>query len=80
MVVVKVIIVIISKVLQGQYIKKIAGKTDNSKAWQWLREGKLMKETESQILAAEEQALKTNACKTRIEKTANRQQIPSLQS
>ncbi|KAK9408275.1 hypothetical protein NXF25_007049 [Crotalus adamanteus] len=58
------------KALHGQYVKKIAGKADNNKTWQWLRAGKLKKETEGLILAAQDQTLKTNAYKVKIEKTA----------
>lgn len=29
--------------------KKIAGKTENSKTWQWLRDGNLKKETKHKI-------------------------------
>ncbi|KAM6469092.1 uncharacterized protein PHA67_010839 [Liasis olivaceus] len=58
------------KVLHGQYTKKLAGKADNNKTWQWLRAGKLKKETEGLILAAQDQALRTNACEARIKKSA----------
>ena len=36
-------------------------------SWEWIRTGKLKKETEGLIFAAEDQALRTKAVKARIE-------------
>ena len=41
----------------------------NSKTWAWLTRGELKKETESLITAAQDQALRTNAVKAKIDKT-----------
>ena len=41
----------------------------NSKTWAWLTRGELKKETESVITAAQDQALRTNAVKAKIDKT-----------
>ena len=56
------------KVLHGQYFrqtKDIASK----ETWTWLQRGALKKETEGLILAAQDQALRTNAIKCRIDKS-----------
>ena len=36
--------------------------------WDWLRKGDLKKETEGMIKAAQDQALRTNAIKAKVEK------------
>ena len=41
----------------------------NSKTWAWLTRGELKKETESLITVAQDQALRTNAVKAKIDKT-----------
>ena len=40
----------------------------SSKTWEWLRRGELKKETEGLITAAQDQSLRTNVMKARIEK------------
>ena len=57
--------------LHGQYLKDIEGKVDCDNTWNWLTNGELKKETEGFIMAAQDQALRTNAIKTKIDKTAN---------
>ena len=42
---------------------------DGEESWRWLRNGFLKKETEGLILAAQEQALRTNLIKYSIDKT-----------
>ena len=59
------------KALHGQYLKDIEGKVDCDNTWKWLTNGELKKETEGFIIAAQDQALRTNAIKTKIDKTAN---------
>ena len=59
------------KALHGQYLKDIEGKVDCDNTWNWLTNGELKKETEGFIIAAQDQALRTNAIKTKIDKTAN---------
>ena len=44
---------------------------DCDNTWKWLTNGELKKETEGFIIAAQDQALRTNAIKTKIDKTAN---------
>lgn len=58
-----------SKPLHGQYIRDIEGKVDSVKTWDWLSAGELKKETEGLIMAAQDQALRTNAIKAKIDKT-----------
>ena len=55
------------KVLHGQYEKLTAG-IISSDSWEWLRKGTLKKETEGMLMAAQDQALRTNAIKSRIDK------------
>ena len=58
------------KPLHGQYLRE----TEDVKSmdtWLWLREGTLKKETESLLTAAQDQALRTNIIKTKIDKTSD---------
>ena len=57
------------KSLHGQYFKSIDGKIDKKANWIWLKYGTLKKETEGMIFAAQEQALRTNWIKSKIEKS-----------
>ncbi|XP_062826554.1 uncharacterized protein LOC134296214 [Anolis carolinensis] len=50
---------------------KNEGKADKEKTWLWLTNGTLKKETEGLILAAQEQPIRTNAIKAKIEKSAD---------
>ncbi|KAJ7335269.1 hypothetical protein JRQ81_013210 [Phrynocephalus forsythii] len=59
-----------NKALHGQFLKKVKGKVDEKRTWLWLTNGTLKKETEALIFAAQEQAIRTNAVKARIEKSA----------
>ena len=43
----------------------------NNESWRWLRAGKLKKETEGLIMAAQTQSLRKNALKARIEKSTS---------
>uniref|UniRef100_A0A803T202 Reverse transcriptase domain-containing protein n=1 Tax=Anolis carolinensis TaxID=28377 RepID=A0A803T202_ANOCA len=60
-----------NKTLHGKFLDKIEGKADKEKTWLWLTNGTLKKETEGLILAAQEQAIRTNAIKAKIEKSAD---------
>ena len=57
-----------SKPLHGQYLQDIKDKTDNDITWSWLKNGELKKETEGFLIAAQDQALRTNAIKAKIDK------------
>ena len=57
------------KALHGEFVQQttdVAGE----ESWRWLRNGFLKKETEGLILAAQEQALRTNSIKHSIDKTS----------
>jgi hypothetical protein len=60
-----------SKALHGQYLKDIEGKVDSDNIWNWLTNGELKKETEGFLLAAQDQALRTNAIKAHIDGTSD---------
>ena len=57
-----------SKPLYGQYLQDIKNKTDNYITWIWLKNDELKKETEGFLIAAQDQALRTNAIKVKIDK------------
>ena len=57
-----------SKPFHGQYYKDIKNKTDNDITWSWLKNGELKKETEGFLITAQDQALRTNAIKAKIDK------------
>ena len=55
------------KPLHGQFVKHTCP-YENQYTWRWLRSAGLTKETESLITAAQDQALRTNAVKAKIER------------
>ena len=55
------------KDMLGQFVRDTGPVSGKEKSWGWLRNGDLKKETESMILAAQEQALRTNYVKFRID-------------
>ena len=50
-----------NKALHGQYLNDTDRKTDCEITWNWLKNGYLKKETEGFIMAAQDQAIRTNA-------------------
>ena len=54
-----------NKALHGQYLKDTDGKTDCKITWNWLKNGYLKEETEGFIMAAQDQAIRTNAIKAK---------------
>ena len=52
----------------GKFFKQIEEVAREEK-WLWLRDGSIKRETESLILAAQEQPISTNAIKAKIDKT-----------
>ena len=56
------------KMLHGQLVRQTK-EVGNQDRWQWLRDGTLKRETESLILAAQEQAIRTNVIKGKIDKS-----------
>ena len=57
-----------SKPLYCRYFQDIKDKTDNDITWSWLKNGELKEETEGFLIAAQDQALRTNAIKAKIDK------------
>ena len=56
------------KVLHGQYLRQTK-KLRSGECWAWLQNGDLKKETESLIVAAQNQSIRTNLVKARIDKS-----------
>ena len=56
------------KILHGQFVRQTK-EVWNQDRWQWLRNGTLKRETESLIFAAQEQAIRTNVIKGKIDKS-----------
>ena len=56
------------KPLHGRFLR-CTEEVASSKTWEWLRRGELKKETEGLITAAQDQSLRTNVMKPRIEKS-----------
>ena len=56
------------KALHGEFVRQTADVAGED-SWRWLRNG-FLKETEGLILAAQEQALRTNSIKHSIDKTS----------
>ena len=48
--------------------KRLINNISHQKTWTWLRKGNLKRETESLLLAAQDNAVKTNHIKARIDK------------
>ena len=57
-----------AKVMHGQYKRQIITIAGPS-SWEWLKQQDLKKETESLIIAAQDQAVRTNYIKHRVDKT-----------
>ena len=56
------------KQLYGRF-KRLINNISHQKTWTWLRKGNLKRETESLLVAAQDNAIRANHIKTRIEKT-----------
>ena len=56
------------KKLHGQFLRDIEEVADE-KTWNWMKNGHLKRETESLIIAAQDQVIRTNAIKAKIDKT-----------
>ena len=61
------------KVMYGQYYREMADVANFEKSWLWLQRSDLKCETEALICAAQEQALRTNYIKCRIDKSVESQ-------
>ena len=56
-----------SHCMVSQYVR-ITEEIRDHESWNWLKRGTLKKETEGTLMAAQDQALRTNAIKSRIDK------------
>ena len=56
------------KLLYGRF-KRLINNTSHDKTWIWLRKGNFKREAESLLIAAQNNAIKTNHIKARIDKT-----------
>ena len=56
------------KVLHGQYLRETK-EVKSDQCWAWLQNGNLKRETESPIVAAQNQSIRTNLIKARIDKS-----------
>ena len=56
------------KKLFGRF-KRLINNISHDKTWTWLRKGNLKRETESLLMAAQNNAIRTNRIKARIDKT-----------
>lgn len=57
------------KVMYGQYYREMAEVADCKNSWRWLQKSDLKSETEALIFAAQEQALRTNYVKCKVDKS-----------
>ena len=56
------------KVLHGQYLRQTK-EIRSDQCWAWLQNGDLKRETKSLIVAAQNQSIRTNLVKTKIDKS-----------
>ena len=56
------------KPLHGQFVRETEDQS-NEETWRWLKQGSLKRETEALIIAAQDQALRTNYIKATIDKS-----------
>ena len=55
--------------------KRLINNISHDKAWTWLRKGNFKRETKSLLIAAQNNAIKTNQIKARIDKTQQKANI-----
>ena len=56
--------------MNGQFIREMPEKVDKDRTWQWLSKSDFKIRTEAQLCAAQEEAIRTNFVKHRIDKTS----------
>ena len=55
--------------MYGQFERKMSKEMDKDLSWKWVLQSDLKVQTEALIFAAQEQALRTNYIKNKIDKT-----------
>ena len=58
------------KRMYGQFVREMPEEIDKDLSWKWLMQSDLKLQTEATICAAQEQALRTNYTKNKIDKTS----------
>ena len=56
--------------MYGQFLKEMPETTDGKGTWYWLKKAGLKVETEAMLCATQEQTIRTNNVKHKIDKTA----------
>ena len=56
--------------MYGQFVREIPEEKDKDLSWKWLVQSDLKVQTEATICAAQEQALRTNYTKNKIDQTS----------
>ena len=56
--------------MYGQFVREMLETTDEKETWNWLRKADLKFETEAMLCPVQEQVIRTNYVKHKIEKTA----------
>ena len=56
--------------MYGQFVREMPETMDKKETWNWLRKADLKVETEAMSCATQEQAIRTNYVKHKINKTA----------
>ena len=56
--------------MYGQFGREMLEATDEKESWNWLRKADVKVEREAMLCAAQEQAIRTNYVKHKIDKTA----------
>ena len=59
-----------NKRMYGQFIREMPETMDEKRTWNWMRKADLKVETEAMLCNAQEQAIRTNYVKHKIDKTA----------
>ena len=60
----------LEKRMYGQFVREMPEEIDKDLSWKWLVQSDLKVQTEATICAAQEQALRTNYTKNKIDKTS----------
>ena len=56
--------------MNGQFVREMPKEIDKDLSWKWLAQSDLKVQTEAMICAAQEQALRINYAKNKIDKTS----------